>query len=367
MRRTWRSGLLWSLLASLVLHLVIAVRLNRDGAPPRPVPPSAVEMAIIERQPARPVSPGVVAAAPVPAERPAAPQGRRPPPHIRGPAPTTAETAAAPSVAAGAPASPPAEAKPRGAAPDLSPSAAASTLAGEIARAPREPTCPAPSEPSAADTAPRCGVRADETRPAERLQEHVERAASTVPHLAKNPPPRLRRDTNGEYHYEGIGFTGLIRKDGTVDLTDRAAASVAPIPIAGTFDLDRMLDPNVYSAEKRRFLEETETLRNELAEQERERVLAQGRFRLRGKLEGILANDALAPLQKRAAIFGLWDDCAEDATGSEAQRLVEAFVRERLPRGSSLGYGDAELAELNARRASARRFDSYAKFDGGAG
>lgn len=363
MRRTWRGGLLWSLLASLVLHLVIAVRLRREGAPPSHPPPSAVELAIIESAPARPERPSVAVVAPDPAERSVAPRAPRTPPHV--PAPAAPESVPAPPAVADGPASPP-DTKPSGAAIDVSPSAAAATLAGELARAPREPVCATPARPNAADTA-HCELPADDTRPAERLQEHVERAASTIPHLAKNPPPRLRRDTNGEHHYEGIGFTALIRKDGSFVLTDRGAASVAPIPIAGTFDLDRMMDPNIYSAEKRRFLEETEALRAQLAEQERERVLAHGRLRLRGKLEGILADAALSPVQKRAAIFDLWDDCAEDATGSEGQRLVEAFVRERMPRGSSLAYGEEELAQLNVRRVNARPFDPYAPRDGGAG
>ena len=123
------------------------------------------------------------------------------------------------------------------------------------------------------------------------------------------------------------------------------------------------MDPNVYSAEKRRFLEDTEALRTQLEEEDRKHVLSRGRLRLRGKLEHILADGGLSPLQQRIAVFELWDDCAADEVGREAQRLVEAFVRERMPRASSLGYTDAELAELNQRRVSPHRFDPYAQPD----
>lgn len=61
--------------------------------------------------------------------------------------------------------------------------------------------------------------------------------------------------------------------------------------------------------------------------------------------------------------IALWNDCADDETGSEAQRLIEQWVRLYLPRGSALGYEESELERLNQQRIGKRVFAPYAAAD----
>lgn len=247
----------------------------------------------------------------------------------------------------------------------LSPAAAAATLADELLAAPSARSC----RRAFADAALGC----DDAAPSagERLQRSLDDAATRIPHLAPRPPPEIKRDTNGDYHYEGTAFTGLIRRDGTVSITDRANIQSAPIPLGGTFDLydaieKHVLGKELYSAEKRWFLEHTAELRHTLSDAAHATRLAQGSLRLRGRLEAIVRDGSLPDARKRELVFELWDDCAPDGVGEQAQRVVEQFIRERMAAGSPLAYDSAELARLNRGRASVRAFDPYAVSDAGA-
>ena len=246
----------------------------------------------------------------------------------------------------------------------LSPSAAAATLADEVFAAPRQNACRS-AFPSGT---PRC----DEVAPSaeQRLQRSLDDAATRIPHLAGRPPPALKRDANGDYHYDGRVFSALIRRDGSVSLTDRSVVQSAPIPIGGTFDLmdaveKHVLGKELYAAEKRWFLEHTAELRRTLGGEAHAARLAQGSLHLRGRLEAILRDRALPDARKRALVFELWDDCAPDGIGEQAQHIVERFIRDHMPPGSPLAYDPAELARLNHGRASVRAFDPYAPVDAG--
>lgn len=81
---------------------------------------------------------------------------------------------------------------------------------------------------------------------------------------------------------------------------------------------------------------------------------------LRGRFEHIVADAGLTAQQKRVQVFALWNDCADDETGSEGQRAIEQLVRLYMPRGSALGYAPRELDELNGQRMGRRVFDPYA-------
>jgi len=247
----------------------------------------------------------------------------------------------------------------------LSPSAAAATLADELFAAPRQNAC---RSAFASGTA-----RCDDAAPSaeQRLQQSLDDAATRIPHLARRPPPELKRDPNGDYHYDGRVFTALIRRDGSVSFADRSVVQSAPIPIGGTFDLmdaveKYVLDKQLYPAEKRWFLEHTAELRRTLSDEAHAARLAQGSLHLRGRLETIIGDRGLSDARKRELVFELWDGCAPDGIGEQAQHIVEQFIRDHMPPGSPLAYAPTELARLNRGRASVHAFDPYAPADAGA-
>ena len=245
---------------------------------------------------------------------------------------------------------------------------------------------PLAGECAPADSRIECAVRlpAPSTAPGERLQDDAERAAATVPHLAPRPAPRLRRHHDGTRSYDGHAFVATVHPDGHVSFEDKDLledAVIGPLLDIGTpevvpkilavgialslpFDLTdtiekHVLEKEIYSSEKRWFLEQTRELRHQLEAEYRDAELARGLHRLRGRLLIILEDDGRTPVERRRAIFALWDECSGDEVGRQAQRTIEAFVRAHMPRGSELAYSDAELATLNAGRASAAPFAPY--------
>jgi hypothetical protein len=190
----------------------------------------------------------------------------------------------------------------------------------------------------------------------------------------------LRRRADGSYEYESDAFKAVIEPDGSVDFEDRLGeVSIGPLVgydsdrddarfglnLTVNFDFDDfvekvLLERSLYPAAKARFIEQTQALRSQLAAEYNRRGAVRAHITLHRALMRVLRDDALAPRDKRSAIFTLWDDCAEDDQGTEAQHAIERFVREHMPRGSALGYPDEELVALNAQRAGRRPFAPYA-------
>jgi hypothetical protein len=88
----------------------------------------------------------------------------------------------------------------------------------------------------------------------------------------------------------------------------------------------------------------------------------------------------LSPIEKRAALFELWDECSEptgapsdepdepdvphepDEEGQAGQRAraqVIGWIRRHLPEGSLDGYSVEEIAKLNGQRSSKQPFEPY--------
>ena len=226
------------------------------------------------------------------------------------------------------------------------------------------------------------GVAQDKPTAAERLQASLDHTLDNPAYLEARPPPKLQRRTDGSYFYRGPVIAARIAKDGSVAFgEDIASAQVEPgmehydedrdefvegfgVSVGGSFDLMDFIERDIlglpiYTAEKRWFLEQTQALRERLAREYRAEVLAQANRRLRGRLLLLLEDEALTGVQLRAAVFELWDDCADDAIGAEAKAVVEAFVREHLPKGGPLAFGEEELRDLNEGRLSSKLFDPY--------
>ncbi|MBC8071524.1 MAG: hypothetical protein IAG13_24565 [Deltaproteobacteria bacterium] len=131
-----------------------------------------------------------------------------------------------------------------------------------------------------------------------------------------------------------------------------------------------------------RLLERTREQRVQQAIAHQRRMLARSAGEISVRLGALLHDTALAPARRREIVFQLWDDavCSASSVGrddplaaermraaQEARVRIERFVQRWLPRGSALGYSEAELARLNSGRCASRPFRPYAATDAVAG
>jgi hypothetical protein len=231
---------------------------------------------------------------------------------------------------------------------DLSPLAAALTMRNELAM---RFSCGVTSAGKTADcTEGREGARS--------AGAHDQLGTGPRSLIAMRKELKLRPHADGSYGFDSPSFHATVTPDGRVMFEDKVN------------DLNSFVEHNIVGAqintsEKRRFMASTAALREQLAEAAEAANQRRAKVSLQSTLRGLLTNATLSLAQKRSAIFGLWDDCASDASGSEAQAAIESFVRDRLPEGSPLAYSAAELSQLNRQRVSRRAFDPYAAADAG--
>jgi hypothetical protein len=261
---------------------------------------------------------------------------------------------------------------------------------------PAQPSAAAPSQPSRIDLSPQraaasmvdrlelpapvCNPRgtsreaaactpSDRAAFAEReLDDKLRQAANAPAYRVQRDKPQLHREGDGSYRYDGHVFTARIREDGSVDFANSTAAIdglAKDYPgVRGHFDPSSALEhlvtgQDLFSAEKRWFLEQTVELRDKLAAAARTKERAAARRVLEHELERILLAAELAPVRKRERILALWDDCGDDAEATDARRIVEVFVRTRMPEGTELGFTRAELDRFNRGRSAATVFEPY--------
>jgi hypothetical protein len=267
------------------------------------------------------------------------------------PAPSSAEVStsqgvvAAPRELAVVPPSAAANAAP-GRPMNLRPLAAALTMRAELEA---ESSCGAP-----AGSAAHCAAAGNEASTGGAPSELAIGPRSLI---AMRKELKLKPQSDGSYAYDAPSFSAIVTPDGRVSFEDKIQDLNAVV--------ERMVGVQVNTAEKRRFMESTAALREQLADAAEAQNQRRAKVTLRHTLEVLIGDARKSLTQKRAIIFGMWDDCASDASGSEAQAAIEHFVRERLPRDSALAYSATELAQLNQRRVSRRVFDPYAAGDAG--
>jgi hypothetical protein len=195
-------------------------------------------------------------------------------------------------------------------------------------------------------------------------------AANARPHVSRRPPPRLRARSDGTYVFHGHVFDAVIARDGTVRFSDRggiemdAPSATRPnglVP-SGTFDISDSIESargnDPYRHERHWFMEQTRELRERLADRADAHDQRRGMARLRGDLRRIWRGRG-TDRQRRARIFQMWDDCAEDEVGRRARAAIIAFVRESLPQGSPGAFTAGELGALNRERLSREPFAPY--------
>jgi len=164
----------------------------------------------------------------------------------------------------------------------------------------------------------------------------------------------------------GVEVGDYTRPAGDDDDPDRFVA----LPFLGgrseiTDAVMRQVGQDPYQSDKLRWMEATREERGEISRVHRKRQLDQVDQLVRRHLDALWARADLDLAAKRAALFELWDDGAEDGetavveAASRGRAHVIGFVRAHLPAGSPDAYAAAELAALNRRRTSRARFAPY--------
>jgi hypothetical protein len=183
----------------------------------------------------------------------------------------------------------------------------------------------------------------------------------------KEPDFPLVPDKGGGYRFDGQHFTARIGPDGALSFEDKGPIGFAKGQSGFSFDLTDLMmkggkqDP--YRAEKRRFVEHTEKLREDLRRKRNEATLDSALASLPRDLAAIWESRR-APGVRRREIYEYWVDCADDKDGNDTQgqrarRQVEEYVRRHLPAGSPDGYTEEELLRFAASREGLPLFDPY--------
>jgi hypothetical protein len=373
--RLGSSGLAIFAVASALLHWAFWVRMPdaRDllskarpmatveftVLPPSQAPPSAAVPPADSQPSAPPIAAAPPARAPrrTPAQQPTAAAAPSSIVAVEAPsAPAEEPTLSGPSTGVAVPAAPR-----HPAAIDISPRSAANTLANSLG--------PKLCNPQSSVPAEACETRDARPSAQEELTRSLQQAAHSVAHLAKREAPQLQHEADGGYSYRGSVFSARIGLDGQVAFDDKPGVHIGPGGASLGFDLSDAVDSltkhELYSAEKRWFLDQTIAVRGQLADAFRAVELMRAKRSLEQALERIVASANSAP-HKHDAVFALWQDCGDDADAANVRRVVEVFVRKRMPEGSNLGFDAAELERLNAARSGMRPFDPYRKADAGA-
>jgi hypothetical protein len=188
--------------------------------------------------------------------------------------------------------------------------------------------------------------------------------------------PRMVPDGDGGYRDEHITFDANVERDGTIRFKDKGSSGVdevLPLPIAivvsGHFDITEMLmrlhgeDP--YRYEKTKIMEQTRDERAGMAVAARSERLKEAVARMPAYLDKVWSYKPWPAAQRRAALFALWEEVAEDGpdevvvTGKMVRATIVAFIRRRLPEGGADAFTRAEIDALNGRRTCKARFEPY--------
>ncbi|MGE5183160.1 MAG: hypothetical protein ACM31C_13915 [Acidobacteriota bacterium] len=118
-----------------------------------------------------------------------------------------------------------------------------------------------------------------------------------------------------------------------------------------------------FASRKKALLDATRAERIERGASFRAGQLARSAELMHANLEGLWATTRDAAT-RRAALFALWDECAEGEgpageAGTRARAEVIGWIGAHLPATSPDGYTRDELARLDAHRASRQHFTPY--------
>jgi hypothetical protein len=154
------------------------------------------------------------------------------------------------------------------------------------------------------------------------------------------------------YEAKHAVFTGHIEADGTAHLEKKRRYDPTEI-IMNRHDIDP------YASNKLRMLDDTREERYAIGEAYKRKQLASSAVIAQQNLTYLWARTT-DPAQRKAALFEMWDECAERgsadlvAGGAAARSMIVGFIKARMI--GPLAYSIEELAALNARKKSSATF-----------
>jgi hypothetical protein len=188
---------------------------------------------------------------------------------------------------------------------------------------------------------------------------------------------RWRDSGGGTKSSVGEPFTAHIASDGRISFQDRDPIDAhvvrwgkIPMPmVAGKFDVTdaamAAFGEVLYPYRKLKAMDQTREYRAAMAVRARGESLQSALLRFDRKLKKLWRNSALPAKERRAILFALWDECAEQGpedvleTAASIRAILVAFVARELPADGSQAFSSAELARLNAERQSSQEFAPY--------
>lgn len=174
----------------------------------------------------------------------------------------------------------------------------------------------------------------------------------------------LKQRANGVLLYEAPQFSAVVAPDGTVTFHDRRLAYSAPKSTV-SFDLSdefvhEFTRGTLYPYEKANFLAATFARRTSMAARIHARQMRAAEDELPRHLDGLWADTRYRRRERRRIIFLLWEDVdTSEAVTRPAARIIEAWIRKRLPRNSPDAYTDDELAVFSRERVGCPGFRPY--------
>jgi hypothetical protein len=125
-----------------------------------------------------------------------------------------------------------------------------------------------------------------------------------------------------------------------------------PLNVSGGFDLTdeimRSLGKDPHARDKARFLSATFEFRMKLAIEARKQDMMQALETFPRRLEDLWADTRYSPRERRRILYELWIQMDNTADGARAAKMIELFIRRRLPCGAVDGYTPAELGAFRA-------------------
>jgi hypothetical protein len=167
----------------------------------------------------------------------------------------------------------------------------------------------------------------------------------------KHPPPdpwEQARVPISRYHADPR--TACLERDPCYFVP--AGTAGVPAGASGVMDLTdayiRLMGQDPYRRAKARFLSATVDMRARMVARHETAVRRASLVELPARLDKLWSDDSHPAAEKRRLLWLLWDEARDAQGGPAARRIIERFIRERLPRGSPDAFTDEELTQFRA-------------------
>jgi hypothetical protein len=179
------------------------------------------------------------------------------------------------------------------------------------------------------------------TRAQQRQQQVLPERSGRDPEAYRRTPwiaPHEPRPTAGDIPQEEICPPSV---------SCSALPTTTGIEVSGGFDLTdeimRGLGKDPHALDKARFLSATFEFRMKLAIAQRKRQMRKALDDLPQILDDLWADARYSPRERRRILYELWYEMDRTPEGDRAAKMIDVFIRRRLPCGGADGYTPGEL------------------------